>query len=110
MTGKSKIRGIFFDLGGVLVEKGKYDEVIWREATWLGVPRSRFWRVVGEENDDLEKGKETSGQFWRRIARRFHARPLPTGTLKRFFREPFEKYAHVDRHVLAVARRLRAHR
>ena len=109
MTGKSKIRGIFFDLGGVLVEKGKYDEVIWREVTRSGIPRSRFWRIVGEENDDLEKGKETSVRFWRRVSGRLHIRPLPVGTLKRLFREPFKRYAGVNRRVLTVARRLRAH-
>lgn len=109
MSEKNKIRGIFFDLGGVLVEKRKHDEVFKENIARLRIPARAFGRIARDEIVALEKGQESSAKFWRRLAGRFHGTPLPARAASSLFREPFEKYAGINRRVLAVARQLRAH-
>ena len=109
MRKKNEIRGIFFDLGGVLVEKSKHNKVFKDNIARLHIPAQAFGRIARDEIAALEKGKESSAKFWRHLARRLHVAPLPARAASSLFRESYKKHARINRRVLAVAQQLRAH-
>jgi putative hydrolase of the HAD superfamily len=105
---KNEIRGIFFDLGGVLVEIDKYYEALLKtEQTVFRVSAEKLRRVVRKEIVKIEQGKESPVAFWRRVSRRVRVDSPPTKILKSLFSAPFKKHARINRRTLAIVKQIR---
>lgn len=103
---KKKIKGIIFDLGGVLVEdfSGAFFENTAKE---LGVSVARIRRAIRKEEILLQKGKETNLQFWHRICQRLMVQCPSNRVLSSLWLKPYQENAKVNRRVLALVNRLR---
>ncbi len=99
------IRGILFDLGGVLV--GKFgDQFIRYASNKLGVEPTRLRRIIREEEIPLYKGRETDVQFWRRVYRKLKI-PYDRKVARTLWITPYKRHVSIKTEMLTLARLLK---
>ncbi len=104
---KNKIRGIFFDLGGVLVEIDAYfKDLLRHERKLFRIPFKKMERAFHAEEKKIEKNQESSVEYWRRIAKRLRFPPIEDKVARTLLSRSFKKYGSIDARALAIAKKL----
>lgn len=102
---KPKIKGIIFDLGGVLI--GDFSKAFFANTSKeLGVPVDKVRRAIRREEVLLQQGKETSAQFWRRICKKLRIKAPPNKVLLSLWSKPYRKNAKLNKGTLLLIKQL----
>ncbi len=105
MSNSKEIKGIIFDLGGVVIEEfeyGFYDDVAKR----FGVSAKDIDRVADFEWAPLEKGEETNEHLWKRVARKLGLDDKAGETMASMWLECYKKEADIKDDVLELVKKL----
>ncbi len=103
---KTKIEGIIFDLGGVLVEDfGR--QFLDNASRKLKVPATKLKKVIQQEEAALQKGKETSLEFWRRVCGQLKIECPLDKVLETLWTRPYRKHARIKKDMLKLVKKLR---
>lgn len=106
MVEKNKIKGIIFDLGGVLV--GDSGPVcIENTSKKLKVSSDRLKRVILKEELPLQRGEETSIHFWYRVCETLNIQCPSDKILSSLWKEPYKRNVKIKRDTLDLAKRLK---
>lgn len=108
MKGKNKTKGIVFDLGGVLIEN--FGEVfIENTSKELKAPLAKVKKIIQQEEADLEKGKEKSLEFWKRVCKKLKIQCPNNRVLEglwiKFY--AFKRFAVPNKKMIGLVRKLR---
>lgn len=63
------IKGIIFDLGGVIITEDETSDFYAYATETLNIPQDKLKSVIGEEVQLLSRGEETSIEFWKRVCK-----------------------------------------
>lgn len=106
MSNYGKIKGIIFDLGGVLVEAfGK--EFLAYASQKLGVPVEKLGEAIQEEEPPLQRGEITSIQFWQIVCKGLSVNCPNEEISQTLWVEPYKQHANVKEDTLELTRRLK---
>ncbi len=104
MNKKNEIRGIVFDLGGVLVRSFEFNfyKVAGRK---IGLSPSTIAKIAESEWATLEVGKETNSELWHRIAKKL-GNPGLGNVLASLWLRHYKRDAKIKKAVLEIVKRL----
>lgn len=103
------IRAIVFDLGGVLVEDSR-PQVFAHISAVLGVPVEALEQTMYQETPKLQRGGESTLEFWYRMCERLNVRRPADDVLLTLLTEPYTAHTVRPLHeTLALARELKGH-
>mgnify|MGYP001592712613 FL=1 len=106
MNNDDKIKGIIFDLGGVLVEAfGK--EFLAYAGQKLGVPVEKLGEAVQKEEPSLQRGEITATQFWRDVCKGLSIDCPSEEILQTLWVRPYKECANIKKDTLELVKRLR---
>lgn len=106
MENNQKIKGILFDLGGVVIESFKFG--FYGDAgKKFGISPKEIERVADEEWAPLERGEETNEQLWHKVTRKLKLDTLTGATLASMWLEHYKRDARIKEEVLDIVKRLR---
>ena len=102
---KPKIKGIIFDLGGVLI--GDFSKAFFANTSKeLKVPVNKIRRAIRREVVLLQQGKETSLQFWKRICKKLQIFPPSSKVLLSFWSKRYQQNAKLNKGTLLLIKQL----
>lgn len=107
MKKRNKIKGIIFDLGGVLVDDLSSD--FYRNiAKQLDISASKLTKTIQEEEHLLERGEETSVQFWHRVCRKLNIKKRPSDRiLASLWLRNYKQNTKAKKEVINLVKRLK---
>ena len=106
MKETNKIRGIIFDLGGVVIESfefGFYADM----GIKFGVFPKELERISDEKWASLERGEETNDQLWYKVARELGLDASAGKMLASTWLEYYRQNAKIKKDILDLIKRLR---
>jgi len=103
---KDKIKGIIFDLGGVLVDDLE-PACLGNASKNLKVSFDKLKRIIQNEVSPLQRGEENSIQFWQRICKKLYVRCPSDNILSSLWEEPYRESVKVKKDMLDLVKRLR---
>jgi HAD superfamily hydrolase (TIGR01509 family) len=106
MQKRPEIKGIVFDLGGVLV--GSFTPFLVKSAgKKLGVSSRRLRRVIRKEIPALERGEETSLKFWHRVCDVLGIRHPSDKILRTLWIKQYKEHAKIKKEMVGLVKGLR---
>jgi len=109
MSKKDKIKGIIFDLGGVLVEAfGK--EFLEYASEKLKAPKDKLGVMIQKEEPALQRGEITNIEFWQRVCDRLSIECPSKKILLTLWLKPYKQQAKIKKDTLALVKRLQKNR
>lgn len=104
-----EIKGVVFDLGGVIVSSRSF--LIFLRNSWsilnaLNISVNQLRATIPEEASLLERGKETSLQFLRRICKKLGIDPLKGNQLYKLWINAYRQNFRFNEPVLAIVKAL----
>lgn len=106
---EKEIKGIIFDVGGVLVKNvGNLDSIPYALlGGMLKVPEKKIKRTIAREILPLRLGKETGKVFWKRVCEKLRV-PFPcSNALAGFFTKTYGEGMLADKQTFALVRELK---
>lgn len=105
MREKPKIKGIIFDLGGVLVDDFG-DLFIEYASKKLVTPPRKLKKVVQEEEGRLGRGEETSLEFWHRICDKLRIKCPSDKILQNLWVKPYKQHVKIKKEIVGLIKKL----
>lgn len=106
MGKKDKIKGIIFDLGGVLVETFE-KEFLECASKQLKVSKNKLATIIQQEEPALQRGKITSIEFWHRVCGKLGIEYLSDKVLQTLWIKPYKKHAKINNEMLKFVKKIR---
>jgi FMN phosphatase YigB (HAD superfamily) len=106
---EKEIKGIIFDVGGVLTENvGNLDSIPYAIlGKMLGIPEKNIKQAIAREILPLRRGKESNKDFWLRVCGRLGI-PFPNpDTLTDFFAKTYGESMRANDQTFAIVRDLK---
>lgn len=106
MNDSTKIKGIIFDLGGVIVEAfGK--EFLTFAGQKLDVSIEKLGETVQKEEPPLQRGEITAIKFWQNVCKRLNINCPNKEILQTLWVEPYAQNVHVKEDALELIKKLK---
>jgi len=100
-----KIKGIIFDLGGVLIES--FGSAFLKNASQkIGATKNKLGKLVQTEEQFLERGEETSIEFWKRICKKLKIQCPSDRTLASLWVKPYKAHAKLKQDTISLVKKL----
>lgn len=106
MNNQTAIKGIIFDLGGVIVEAFGQQFLIYASQK-LGVSVENLEEVVQKEEPSLQRSEITSIQFWQRICKELGVICPNEEILQSLWVKPYEEHAKIKEDTLKLIQKLK---
>ncbi|GMQ95320.1 MAG: HAD family phosphatase [Patescibacteria group bacterium] len=107
MEKRNKIKGIIFDLGGVLVENFSV-AFLEKASKELKVRPDALRRAVQREEPRLQRGEETIVQFWHKVYEKLKVRCPSDRASFSLWVETYERHAKIKKDTIALIRLLQS--
>jgi HAD superfamily hydrolase (TIGR01549 family) len=106
---KKEIKGIIFDVGGVLAKNvGNLDSIPYALlGKMLEIPEKTIKQAIVREILPLRRGKESSKDFWRRVCGRLGIQFPDPDTLTDFFATTYGKGMRANKQTFAIVHELK---
>ena len=105
MKKKNKIKGIIFDLGGVLLSG--FNLVFFKYASkQLKISSNKLKKVIQKEEDLFQRGKETSIRFWYRVCKKLNIKCPSDRILASLWTKPYKQNVKIKKDVIILAKHL----
>lgn len=106
MNSQTKIKGIIFDLGGVIVE-ALGNEFLDYTSLKLDVSVKKLGEAVQKEEPPLERGEITTIKFWSNVCNKLGVNCPSKEILGTLWTKPYKQYAKVKEDTLALVKKLK---
>lgn len=106
MKKKLIIKGIIFDLGGVLVDESGA-EFIEYASKELNVKPEKLGRVIQAEEGILQRGEATSLECWHRVCEKLGVIPPSDKSLQRLWVKQYKRHAKIKNEMISFVNKLR---
>ncbi len=106
MKSNDKIKGIIFDLGGVIVEAGFEFEFYKYVSDKFGVDEHKLQQISQMEWSNLEKGRETNQQFWQKVTKKLSIGLDAGQELAELWVEFYKRYARKKEDTISLIEKL----
>ena len=93
----SRIRGIIFDLGGVIITENVTSDFYAYVAKTLNIPQKKLKNVMAEEVQLLSRGEEADIEFWKRVCKLLGVDCPANNVLSQLFTKTYGINVVVDR-------------
>lgn len=105
MKKQPEIKGIIFDLGGVLIKEfgSEFIEYAGRK---LKTRPEKLRKVIQKEEGILQRGEETSLQFWHRVCGKLKTECPSDKVLQTLWVKPYKQYVQVKKEMVDFIKRL----
>lgn len=106
MKKQLEIKGIIFDLGGVLV--GAFGKAFIRNVSKeLKTPPIKLNKIIQKKEANLQKGKETSLEFWKKICQELKIQCPDSRILGSLWINPYKRFAVPDKKMIMLVKRIK---
>ena len=106
MRKNNEIKGIIFDLGGVVL--GSFELEFYKDAgKKLAISSKRLAKISEEEGVLAEMGKETNNQLWRKVSQKLGLNHTAAKVLASLWLGHYKRGAKINKDALAISKQLR---
>jgi putative hydrolase of the HAD superfamily len=104
-----EIKGIIFDLGGVIVgnTSDSSNGIFEYASKILNISTKKIAKVVGKEALRLQIGQETSEIFWERVCQKLKVKCPPININSKFLTKNYLANNHINKQTVAIIHRLK---
>lgn len=106
MSSQTKIKGIIFDLGGVIVEIFGKEFLIYASQK-LSVSAEKLGEMVQKEEPPLQRGEITVIQFWQNVCKGLSVNCPNEKILRTLWVEPYRQHANIKEDSWELIKRLK---